>query len=57
MNFTTGDRVQLHPATDSWMQGDRYATVLKIGREHVHLRTDHGRYLRVALDNILEIVE
>lgn len=22
-----GDRVKLHPATDSWMKGDRYGTI------------------------------
>lgn len=27
-----GDRVQLHAATDSWMQGDRYGTVTGFGR-------------------------
>jgi hypothetical protein len=25
-----GDRVELHPATDRWMRGDRYAEVISI---------------------------
>lgn len=27
--YRKGDRVQMHPATDAWMQGDRFGTVLK----------------------------
>lgn len=26
-----GDRVQLHPATDRWMRGDRYGVVVVAG--------------------------
>lgn len=26
-NYKVGDRVKLHPATDQWMQGDRYGTL------------------------------
>jgi len=26
--FHGGDRVELHPGTDAWMQGDRYGTVV-----------------------------
>jgi hypothetical protein len=28
-----GKRVQLHPATDRWMRGDRYGTVVRKGRK------------------------
>ncbi len=28
--FATGKRVQLHPALDRWMMGDRYGEVVKI---------------------------
>ena len=34
-----GDRVQLHPACDEWMQGDRYGEVKGRGR----LRDYQGR--------------
>lgn len=27
-----GDRVQLHPATDHWMRGDRYGTIVGVKR-------------------------
>ena len=27
-----GDRVQLHPACDEWMQGDRYGAVVSVKR-------------------------
>lgn len=30
--FKAGDRVALHAATSEWMQGDRYGTVVKLGR-------------------------
>jgi len=26
--FKAGDRVELHPATDRWMMGDRFGTVI-----------------------------
>lgn len=26
-----GDRIQVHPATDLWMRGDRYGTVISTG--------------------------
>lgn len=28
--FKEGDRVQLHPATDRWMQGDQYDDVVQV---------------------------
>lgn len=28
LDFTSGDRVELHPATDLWAQGARYGNVL-----------------------------
>lgn len=28
--FAVGDRVELHPATDAWMQGDRFGTVARV---------------------------
>jgi len=37
-----GDRVELHPATDAWMRGDRYGTVESVG--------PHWSYLWVRLD-------
>jgi hypothetical protein len=31
-DFQVGQRVQLHPATDLWMRGARYGTVVFISR-------------------------
>jgi hypothetical protein len=35
-----GDRVQLHPATDLWMRGAKYGTVVKFGRKYLHIQLD-----------------
>jgi hypothetical protein len=44
--FTVGQRVELHPATDAWMQGDRFGVVVKLGRVYVHVKMDRsGRTL------------
>ena len=32
-----GRRVKIHPATDAWMQGDRYGEVVKIGLDRCPL--------------------
>lgn len=33
-----GDRVQLHPATDRWMMGDRYGTVISSQRDTITVK-------------------
>jgi hypothetical protein len=38
--FIVGNRVQLHPASDRWMRGDRYGTVVHVGRKLVHIKMD-----------------
>jgi hypothetical protein len=51
------DRVELHPATDAWMFGDRYGVVVTIGRKYVHVKMDRsGRTLRLVPTNVLRIV-
>lgn len=56
LQFRIGDRVQLHPATDAWMMGDRFGTVVKIGRKLVHvLMVRSGKVRRVAPGNICDI--
>jgi hypothetical protein len=40
--FKVGDRVELHPATDRWMRGDRFGAVTKLGRRYVHVKLDHS---------------
>ena len=29
-DLQTGQRVELHPGTDRWMRGDRYATIQRV---------------------------
>ena len=53
--FRVGERVQLHAATDQWMQGDRYGTVVGYGRVAEFYDTDTKergkvRPVRVRLD-------
>ena len=51
-----GDRVQMHPATDGWMSGDRYGVVVKVTARYVHVRMDRsGRVRRVHPANVLEV--
>lgn len=57
-DYTKGQRVELHPATDAWMSGDRFGVVVKRGTKLVHVLMDRsGRVRRVAPDNILRVVE
>lgn len=45
--FFAGDRVQVHPASDAWMQGDRYGTVTSVQRQYVRVQMDQsGRLWR-----------
>lgn len=49
-----GHRVQLHPATDAWMSGDRYGEIAKLGSKYAHVKMDtSGRTRRVAYDNLI----
>lgn len=49
-------RVELNPATDAWMMGDRYGTIIKAGRKYAHVRMDKSkRVLRVTPD-LLSII-
>lgn len=51
--FTKGQRVELHPAMESWMRGDRYGEVWKIGTKYVHVKMDvSGRILTVLPENL-----
>ncbi len=54
--FRVGQRIQLHPATDQWMQGQRYAEVTKVGRKVITIKTDAGRTYRVPPEHVSEIL-
>ena len=45
-DFTIGQRVQLHPALDRWMRGDRYGKVSKVTRQTVHVHLDRSGQTR-----------
>lgn len=56
-DFRPGDRVMAHPATDAWMQGDRYGVVAKISpRATVLVRMDRSKRLRRFLPENLEVI-
>ena len=38
-----GERVRTHPATDAWMQGDRYGYVVEHTGNRVLVQLDSGR--------------
>jgi hypothetical protein len=47
-DFMVGDRVEMHPATDAWMMGDRYGEIVKIGRRVLHVRLDKSGRTRTV---------
>lgn len=50
-------RIQLHPVTDTWMRGDRYGTVVKLGTKYATVKLDRsGRTLQFTPRNILEVL-
>lgn len=52
--FSVGDRIETHPATDPWMMGDRYGKVVKIGRFYLHVKMDRsGKVRKMVPENIL----
>ena len=63
--FKIGDRVQLHPATDDWMRGDRYGDVVNVRRNlrtgallAVTVKLDKsGKRRRFAGERVLELVQ
>jgi len=56
-DFNKGMRVQAHAATDTWMRGDRYGSVARIGRRYIWVKMDRSeRVIRFAPE-MLQIVE
>ena len=60
-DFTVGQRVKAHPATDTFMRGDVYGTIDHISRgpkRLVHVKMDRsGRRNRFAARNLLHAGE
>ena len=52
-----GQRVALHPATDAWMRGVRYGTVIKVMHSGaVRVQGDYGQTVTVPEWGIAEVV-
>tara|TARA_R100001530_G_scaffold95262_1_gene66244 strand:- start:215 stop:439 length:225 start_codon:yes stop_codon:yes gene_type:complete len=45
-----GKRVQLHPATDAWMQGDRYGEIVAIREDFTDPSTPKINSAKVLMD-------
>lgn len=55
-DFAEGERVQMHPVTDSWMRGDRCGTVMSLGVSFLMVRLDKsGKTVRVSPDDITHL--
>lgn len=55
-DFRVGQRVQMHPATDAWMQGDRYGQIETLGRVYLHVKMDRSqRMLPMLPENVLAV--
>lgn len=57
-----GDRVEIHPGLDAWMQGDRYGVITKVtlrkGERHFHVNLDKsGRRLVLKEDLIANVID
>jgi hypothetical protein len=39
-HFHEGQRIELHPATDFWVAGARYGTVVSVGTKKVNVSLD-----------------
>lgn len=45
-DFWPGMRVELHPATDYWMRGAKFGTVVSTGTKYVHVKLDNVSGIR-----------
>jgi hypothetical protein len=51
-----GKRVELHPATDAWMMGDRFGQVVKVGTKLYHVKMDRsGKVRKMLPENVNRI--
>jgi hypothetical protein len=45
--YKVGDRVELHPGFDLWMQGARFGEVTRITTTETHVRSDHSQVRKI----------
>jgi len=54
--YWVGKRVELHPALDDWMRGDRFADVIGCPREgKLRIRFNSGRERIIGVINVTPI--
>ena len=52
-----GDRVEIGPHLDAWMQGDRLGEVSSVNRKYVRVKMDVSRRsLKVAYDDLYAVL-
>lgn len=56
-----GKRIEMHPATDAWMRGDRYGEIIGYGKAREYVNTFTGKRTmvkpyRVRLDKSQKII-
>ena len=52
--YSVGERVQLHPATDDWMRGDKFGEITKMGTHFVLVKLDKsGRIKRYGPKDLI----
>jgi hypothetical protein len=56
MNVRVGNRVEIHPALDAWIQGDRYGEIFFCSGEMVTVEMDSGRVLRIFVNDIFKVI-
>ena len=53
MMFNVGDRIELKPHLNRWMMGDRFGTVVSIGRRYLHVEMDvSGKTINAVPENV-----
>lgn len=56
-DFKVGDRIQIHPASDWFMRGVRYATVTHVRTRDLVVTSDSGKTFKIHPNNVTEIVD
>ena len=53
----SGKRVELQPWMDAWMAGDRYGTIVKVGRLYAYVQMDRSGITRRVQPSNLRFVD
>lgn len=44
--YKVGNRVEIHPACDCWMQGDRFGKIVEMGKFYIYVKMDRSKLTR-----------